>query len=51
MFQYQLKETLHEKQYFLFPNALSKKIAREHDLSCIMRKDDISLPRKYDIIL
>ena len=30
---------------------LSKKLALEYDLSCIIRKDDISFPRKYDIIL
>ena len=28
---------------------LSKKIALEYDLSYIIRKDDISFPRKYDI--
>ena len=27
-----------------------KKIALEYDLSCIIRKDDIYFPRKYDII-
>ena len=31
----------------LFP----KKIALEDDFSCIIRKDDISLSRKYDLIL
>ena len=30
---------------------LSKQIALEYDLSCIIRKDNISFPRKYDIIL
>ena len=29
----------------------SKKIALEYDLPCIIRKDDISFLRKYDIIL
>ena len=49
------KLTLHKKPYFIFPNVLkdeiSKKIALEYDLSCIIRKDDISFPRKYDLIL
>ena len=30
--------------------AFSKKIALEYDLSCIINKDYISLPRKYDLI-
>ena len=28
-----------------------KKPALEYDLSCFIRKDDISLPKKYHIIL
>ena len=32
-------------------DGLSKKIALEYDLSCIIRKDDISFSRKYDLIL
>ena len=28
-----------------------KKIALEYDLSCTIEKDDVSFPRKYDIIL
>ena len=46
---------LHEKPCFLSPNddqdGLSKKIALEYDLSCIISKDDISFSRKYDLIL
>ena len=30
-------------------DGLSKKIALEYDLSCIIRKDDISFSRKYDL--
>ena len=30
-------------------NGLSKNIALEHDLSCIIGKDDISYSRKYDL--
>ena len=48
-------KTLHEKPYFFFKmfskNGLSKKVALEYYLSCIIRKDDISLSRKYDPIL
>ena len=29
----------------------SKKIALEYDLFCIIKKDDISFSRKYDLIL
>ena len=29
----------------------SKQIALEYDLSCIIRKDEISFPRKYDLML
>ena len=32
-------------------DCLSKKIKLECDISCIIRKDDISFPRKYDLIL
>ena len=28
-----------------------KQIALEYDLSCVIRKDDIYFPRKYDLIL
>ena len=31
--------------------AFPKKIVLEYDLSCIIRKDDISFSRKYDLIL
>ena len=31
-------------------DGLSKKITLEYDLSCIIRKDDISFSRKYDLI-
>ena len=29
----------------------SQKITLEYDLSCVIRKEDISLSQKYDIIL
>ena len=32
-------------------DGLSKKIALEYDLSCIIRKDDVSFSQKYDLIL
>ena len=47
--------SLHGKPYFVFRNVLKRwsfqKIAPEYDLSCIIRKDDISFPRKYDLVL
>ena len=46
---------LPEKPYFHFANVLkrwsSQKIALEYDLSCIMRKDDISFSQKYGLTL
>ena len=41
--------TLHEKLYFLFPNA-PERIALEFDLSCIIRKDEI-FSRKSHLVL
>ena len=35
----------------LWKDGISKKIALEYDLFCIIRKDDISFSRKYDFIL
>ena len=35
----------------LWKDGLFNKIALEYDLSCIIRKDDISFPRKYGLIL
>ena len=32
-------------------DCLSKKVALEYDISWIIRKDDISFPRKYDLIV
>ena len=50
-----IKDSLHEKPYYPFPNVLkrwcSQKAALEYDLCCIIRKDDISFSRKYDLIL
>ena len=44
-----------KNQIFFFQmfckDVLSKKIALEYDLSCIIRKDDISFPQKYYVIL
>ena len=37
-------------QMFL-KDGLSKKIALEYDLSCIIIKDDIAFSQKYDLIL
>ena len=46
-------KSLHGKPYFLFPDVLKRwyfqKIALEHDLSCIIGKDDISFSGKYDL--
>ena len=30
-------------------DGISKKIAQEYDIFCIIRKDDIYFPRKYDL--
>ena len=35
----------------IWKDGLSQKIALEYDLSCIIRKDDISFSRKYDLVL
>ena len=49
------KESAHytKNQIFFFQaswkDGLSKKIALEYDLSCIIGKDDISFSRKYDL--
>ena len=46
---------LHEKTYFIFPNVLKKSSFQKNctgiDLSCIIRKNDISSSRKYDLSL
>ena len=44
-----LQPSLHEKQYFIFPNTLKrlsfpKNIALEYDLSCIIRREGFSSP-------
>ena len=47
------KLPLHEKPLFFShtsrKDGLSKKIALEYDLSCIIGKDDISFSRKHDL--
>ena len=43
-------EIWHFLQMF-WKDSLSKKISMEHDLSCIIREDDISFSRKYDVII
>ena len=47
--------TPHVKPYFLFPDVLKRwsfqNIALEYDLSCIIRKDNISFLKKCDLIL
>lgn len=47
--------SLHEKPYFLFPGTLKRwsfqKTELEYDISCITRKDEISFPWKYNLIL
>ena len=35
----------------LWKDGLSKKITLEYNLSCIIRKDDVSFSQKYDLIL
>ena len=32
-------------------DGLSKELAREHDVSCIIRKDDIPFSQKYNIFI
>ena len=48
--QYCAKNHIFFFQMFL-KDDLSKKLALEYDLSCIIRKDDISFPQKYNFIL
>ena len=58
IFNASIKQGLHEKPYFLFPNVPKRrsfrKIALEYDLSCIIRKSDIfqnlDILRKYEAI-
>ena len=46
-------KSFHGKPYFLFPDVLKRwsfqNVVLEYDISCIMRKDDISYSRKYDL--